>query len=161
MYTPGLWILFLYRLGRSLNHATKRRPILRIFRMAYNYFYFWVRLLVGIDIPLEARIDEGLYIGHFGGITVHPETVLGKNCNISHGVTIGEGGRFSSRGVPRIGDRVYIGPGAKIFGAIRIGNDVAIGANAVVADSVPDKSVVGGIPARILSDKGSQNFVIV
>ncbi len=120
-----------------------------------------LELFVGIHIPLEVEIGWGFYIGHAGGIVVHPDAVIGANCNISQGVTIGEGGRAEARGVPRIGDRVYIAPGAKVFGKITIGNDVAIGANAVVNKDVPDSAVVGGVPAKIISMKGSAGLIIL
>lgn len=129
--------------------------------MLYNYFYFIVSLITGIYIPIDTKIGEGLYIGHWGGIIINSDVVIGANCNLSQGVTIGEGGREGKRGVPVIGDRVYIGPGAKIFGNITIGNDVAIGANAVVIKSVPDNAVVGGVPAVVLNYNGSKDFVII
>ena len=90
---------------------------------------------------------------------MHPRAKIGKNCNISQGVTIGQSNRGKRAGVPVIGDSVFIGPGAKIFGAITIGNNVAIGANAVVTSDVPDNAVVAGIPARILSLLGSAGYV--
>lgn len=161
LYTPGLWVLFCYRLGRSLDYALGGNIICKPLLWLYGFLFFLLRMLTGIDIPLEARIGEGLYIGHYGGIVIHPDVRIGANCNLSHGVTIGEGGRPGERGVPVIGERAYIGPGAKIFGRIVIGNTVAIGANAVVNTSVPDGAVVGGVPARILSDAGSGDFVIV
>jgi serine O-acetyltransferase len=119
-----------------------------------------VEIATGISIPFTARIGPGLYIGHFGGIILSPETVLGENCNISQGVTIGQAGREGKQLTPIIGDRVYIGPGAKIFGGIKIGNDVAIGANAVVTKDLPDNAVAVGVPAKIVSYEGSKDFVI-
>ena len=86
--------------------------------------------------------------------------IIGKNFNISHEVTIGQHNRGKYKGTPIIGDNVYIGPGAKIFGNIRIGNNVAIGANAVVTKSIPDYSVAVGIPAKIVSSKGTTDFNI-
>jgi serine O-acetyltransferase len=160
LYTPGLWVLFGYRLGRSLRQ-TLNPAVFRPLLWLYEFFYFLLRLLTGIDVPLECEIGEGLYIGHYGGIIIHPGIHMGRNCNISHGVTIGEGGRGKDRGVPVIGDRVYVAPGAKVFGRITIGNDVAIGANAVVHASVPDGKVIGGIPARILNNCGSSDFVVI
>lgn len=161
VYTPGLWILFFYRLGRSLSELCERYAFLKPFEALYGLFYFLLCLFIGIDLPIETKVGEGLYIGHYGGIVIHPRAVIGKNCNLSHGVTIGEGGRGEKRGVPVIGDRVYIGPGAKAFGAITIGNDVAIGANAVVISSVSDGAVMGGVPARVLNYGGSGEFVVV
>jgi serine O-acetyltransferase len=74
-------------------------------------------------------------------------------------VTLGEANRGDRRGCPVLGDNVYIGPGAKIVGAVRIGNDVAIGANCVVTKDVPDHSVVVGIPGRVISQEGSAGYV--
>ena len=82
-----------------------------------------------------------------------------KNCNISQGVTIGIVNSGEKAGVPSIGDRVYIGPGAKIIGNIKIGNDVAIGANAVVVSDVPDGVTVGGIPAKAISQNNSSAYI--
>ncbi|MCD6287590.1 MAG: serine acetyltransferase [Candidatus Hydrogenedentes bacterium] len=161
VYTPGLWIMALYRLGNRLCRAADKNRLLKLVSIPYGFLYFLLGVVTGIYIPLETDIGPGLYIGHWGGIMVHPKTVIGENCNLSQGVTIGEGGRAGNRGVPRIGDRVYIAPGAKVFGDIVIGNDVAIGANAVVNKSVPDKAVVGGIPAAVISMDGSADFVIL
>jgi serine O-acetyltransferase len=112
----------------------------------------------GIDIQTH-NIGEGFYIGHFGTIIVHGLAVIGKHCNISHGVTIGMTNSGRNSGVPVIGDRVYIAPGAKIIGGINIGNDVAIGANAVVLKDVPNNAVVVGVPAKVLSYNGSQQYI--
>jgi serine O-acetyltransferase len=69
------------------------------------------------------------------------------------------GGRGENRGSPKLGDRVFVGPGACLFGSITIGNDVAIGANAVVTKDLPDNAVAVGVPAKIVSYKGSQDFI--
>jgi serine O-acetyltransferase len=113
----------------------------------------------GIWIPLETEIGEGFYIGHFGGIVVHENARIGNNCNISQGVTIGRANRGKRVGYPIIGERVYIGPGAKIIGNVRVGNDVAIGANCVVVADVPDHAVVVGVPGRVVSLNGSDGYV--
>ena len=114
---------------------------------------------MGISISSATRIGSGFYIGHFGGIVVNPESVIGKNCNISHGVTLGIANRGRNKGCPTLGDNVYIGPGAKIVGAVKIGNNVAIGANCVVTKDIPDGSVVVGIPGRVISNEGSTGYV--
>ena len=90
---------------------------------------------------------------------VNQGAIIGNNVNISQGVTIGMANRGEKAGVPVIGNEVYIGPGAKIIGAIKVGNNVAIGANAVVTHDVPDNAVVGGVPARIISMKGAEGYV--
>jgi serine O-acetyltransferase len=114
---------------------------------------------MGISIPPSTRIGSGFYIGHFGGIVVNHRAVIGRNCNISQGVTIGQANRGRNKGYPTLGDNVYIGPGAKIVGNVRVGNNVAIGANSVVTRDVPDDSVVAGVPARVLSQEGSAGYV--
>jgi serine O-acetyltransferase len=113
----------------------------------------------GISIPFTTRIGPGFYIGHFGGIVVSDGAEIGRNCNISQGVTIGASNRGQRAGAPVIGDNVYIGPGAKVIGGIRIGDDVAIGANAVVTHDVPSGSVVAGVPARVVSNEGSVGYI--
>jgi serine O-acetyltransferase len=113
----------------------------------------------GIDISRDARIGSGFYIGHFGGICVNQDAVIGDNCNISQGVTLGQANRGERAGCPVIGNNVYIAPGAKIIGRIRVGDGAAIGANAVVINDVAPHTTVGGIPARPISDSGSEGYV--
>ncbi len=113
----------------------------------------------GIEIYHTTEIGEGFYIGHFGGIVVNPLVKIGKNCNISHEVTLGLGITEDDRGVPTIGDSVFMGPGAKIFGDIDIGNNVAIGANSIVTKSFGDNITIAGVPAKIVSDRGSFDYI--
>ncbi|MBC7812390.1 MAG: hypothetical protein H7175_14635, partial [Burkholderiales bacterium] len=86
--------------------------------------------------------------------------IIGENCNVSHEVTMGVAGRGSSKGLPTIGNRVYIAPGTKIIGKVEVGDDVAIGANSVVTKSIPDCAVVGGAPAKVISYRGSFDFIL-
>ena len=85
--------------------------------------------------------------------------MIGDNVNISQGVTIGQTNRGKRKGVPVIGNGVYIGPGAKVIGKVTIGNNVAIGANAVVTEDVPDNACVAGVPAKIVSMNGAEGYV--
>ncbi len=94
-----------------------------------------------------------------GNIFINSETVIGRNCNISQGVTIGPTKRGSRRGSPIIGDNVFIGPGALVIGGIHIGNNVAIGGNAVVNKDIPDNAVVVGNPGVIVSFEGSKDYI--
>jgi serine O-acetyltransferase len=114
---------------------------------------------LGISIPAGTAIGSGFYIGHFGGIVVSQKARIGRNCNISQGVTIGRANRGRNKGYPVLGDNIYIGPGAVIAGSVRIGDNVAIGANCVVTMDIPDNSVVVGVPGRIISQEGSQGYV--
>ena len=90
---------------------------------------------------------------------INPKTIIGNNCNIQQGVTIGNMNRGKRKGSPMIGDNVLIGAGAKIIGNVKVGNNVAIGANAVVVDDIPDNAVVVGIPAKIVSYNGSKGYI--
>lgn len=127
-------------------------PIARLLLRHYGYKF-------GIDIPFTTRIGSGFYIGHFSGIFVNERCVIGRNCNISQGVTIGQANRGRRVGNPVIGDNVYIGPGAKIIGAVRIGDHAAIGANCVVTHDVPDHGVMAGVPGRVISHEGSEGYI--
>lgn len=113
----------------------------------------------GIHIHFMADIGSGFYIGHYSGMFLHPDCVIGKNCNISQGVTIGYSNSRTRPGCPTLGDNVYLGPGAKLFGRIRVGNNVAIGANCVVTRDIPDNSVVVGVPGRVIADTGSGHYI--
>lgn len=139
---------------------TKSNKILKY--SIYIFARFFLNRLIyklGISIPPDTKIGSGFYIGHFGGIVVNGRSIIGKNCNISQGVTLGQANRGPNKGYPTLGDNIYIGPGAKIVGAVKIGNNVAIGANCVVTKDIPDNSVVVGIPGKIISQKGSQGYV--
>jgi serine O-acetyltransferase len=116
-----------------------------------------IRSKWGIEISRSAEIGAGFYIGHYGGITISGFSKIGRNVNISQLVTIGVSGEGENRGAPTIGDNVYIAPGAKIFGKIHVGNNVKIGANAVVHEDIQDNAVVALDPGfRIVSFKGNR-----
>jgi serine O-acetyltransferase len=140
---------------------TRTNPLLRytVYPIA-RFMLYHLTYKLGIDIPPLTEIGSGFYIGHFGGIIIHEKSVIGKNCNISQGVTLGQANRGKNEGFPKLGSNIYIGPGAKIVGAVRIGNNVAIGANCVVTRNVPDDSVVVGIPGVVISRKGSTGYVM-
>ena len=104
-----------------------------------------------IQIPAATKIGEGFYIGHSGRIIINPKAVLGKNINISTGVTIGQENRGKRKGVPTIGDNCWIGTNAVIVGNITIGSDVLIAPLSFVNFDVPDHSIVVGNPAKIIS----------
>jgi len=157
LHDPGYKYTFFMRLCQYLaNTDTKlTKPAYILFRVILQHYTY----KYGISIDPNTNIGRGFYIGHFGSIVVNPKTVIGKNCNISQNVTIGQANRGKRMGCPIIGDNVYIGPGAKIIGAVHVGNNVAIGANCVVTNDVPDYSVVVGVPGRVISYKGSEGYV--
>lgn len=102
-----------------------------------------------IELSEQAQIGAGLYFGHAYGITINPNSKIGKNVNIHKGVTIGQENRGKRKGTPIIGDMVWIGVNATIVGAVTIGSDVLIAPNAYVNCDVPDHSIVVGNPCII------------
>jgi serine O-acetyltransferase len=114
----------------------------------------------GISIPRTTQIGSGLYIGHVGNIVVNAGSVIGKNCNLFHGVSLLEGGFGENLGSPTIGDNTFIGPGAKVIGRVGIGNNVLISANSVAVRDVPDNAVVMGSPARVISYGGAARNIL-
>lgn len=116
------------------------------------YYRFRLKQLsekTGIQIPTKAQIGKGFYVGHFGTIIINPDAIIGENVNVATGVTIGKTNRGNSKGVPKIGNSVWIGTNAVIVGNIKIGDDVLIAPNAYVNVDVPDHSIVIGNPAVI------------
>lgn len=113
----------------------------------------------GVWIPPPTRIGSGLFLEHLSDIFINSRAVIGKNCNIGNSVTIGQSNRGARKGCPRIGDNVFIGPGAKIIGAVTVGDHVAIGANCVVVRDVPDNAVIAAQPGQVISHRGSSGYV--
>ena len=150
---PGLKFMSIFRL---VQHYQKRN------RFLFYFFFLWLRRLkvkYGFDISYRTQIGKGLYIGHFGNIVIHGDSVIGENCNISQGITIGVSNYGEKKGVPTIGNQVFIGPNAGVFGNITIGNKVTIGANVVVTESIADGKTI--LPATaIVLDKDLSPYYI-
>jgi len=160
----------LYRYGKKTTKFQLLKTYLSVpsfnyivwFRITQKYNNIFTKYLLkrkmikfGIEIHPETKINNGFYIGHWGGIVINSKVMIGNNCNISQGVTIGS----TKKGVPIINNNVYIGPGAKIFGNVTIGSNVSIGANAVVTKDIPDNGVAVGIPATVISYNGSKDYI--
>lgn len=105
----------------------------------------------GISIP-PGTCDRGLSVAHTGSIVVNDRARIGSFCRIHSSTNIG----VHAGGVPRLGSRVYIAPGAVLFGAITVGDDALVGANAVVDKDVPPDVTVAGAPARVIAGSGSR-----
>ncbi|WP_396157174.1 serine O-acetyltransferase [Flavobacterium sp.] len=150
---PGLKFMTIFRLTQ---HYRRKN------RLLFYFFFWWLRRLkvkYGFDISYRTKIGKGFYIGHFGNIVIHGDAIIGENCNISQGITIGVSNYGSKIGVPQIGNEVFIGPNAGIFGNITIGNRVTIGANSVVTDSILDGKTV--LPAAAITiDKDLSEYYI-
>jgi serine O-acetyltransferase len=145
----GYWALLVYRFGHA-RYRIKNKILRAPWTIAAAVLGKLVEIVCGITIGSSARIGRRLCIEHHGCIVIHGASVIGDDCLIRHGVTIGNSGYDDLFGAPTIGNRVQIGAGAKILGRIHIGDGVIIGANAVVVRDVADDSVVGGVPARQL-----------
>ncbi|WP_298952468.1 serine O-acetyltransferase [uncultured Nonlabens sp.] len=156
----GLWALFHYRFFNKI--YTSRLPkILKWPLLSIGVLKLkGIEVLTGITIPYSATIGEGFYIGHHSGIIINANVVIGKNCNISQGVTIGVSGRRDKRGTPVIGDQVYIGANATVAGKIKIGDKAVIGANSLVVKDVVAGTTVVGVPAIKISDNNSADYIL-
>lgn len=139
-----------YRFGQYAKDLRSRHPLAGT--VAVVVHWLWNRWLTHVDhadISHDARIGPGMLLTHRHGILI--EGVIGKNCVIHHNVTIGQRGAAGDRGVPRIGDNVWIGPGAVISGAITIGDGVTISAGTVLSKDVPARCLVAGNPGRVVA----------
>ena len=132
-------------------------PIKKIYRII---LYMYTKKY-GLEISPNAKIGEGLYLGHPYNITVNGDCKIGRNVNLHKGVTIGRENRGVREGCPTIGNNVYVGINAIIVGKIHIGNDVMICPNAFVNFDVPDHSIVMGNPGIIhRKDNATDKYVI-
>jgi serine O-acetyltransferase len=126
--------------------------ILLILRIRYNR----LSLRLGFSIPLNV-FGPGLSIAHYGTIVVSAYARVGKNCRLHPSTCIGASGGINA---PVIGDNVYIGPGAKIYGKIKLGNNIAVGANAAVGDSFEEDNIlIGGVPAKKIGMVDISNLI--
>lgn len=158
-FTQGFWAVVVYRVFHFAYYSIEI-PFVRQLLLALCYIaQKIIEITTGIYLPGRCHIGAGLHISHFGPIILNTTCILGENCNISQGITIGIKQSGSNKGVPKIGNRVYIGPNAIVIGGIEIGDDAAIGAGAIVTKSVPPRGVVVGNPARLISQKGSFDYV--
>ena len=156
---PVTWAIGIYRFGNWILNNCKMPIIKHILFIIYFTLKRITEILTGIEIAQNAQIGRGLFIGHLGGIIIGHNSKIGIYSSFHEGVTIGGAGRRENHGSPIIGDLAYFGAGAKIIGKIRLGNNVIIGANAVVVKNTPDNAVVVGIPAEVINFKGSIDFI--
>ncbi|MWB94528.1 serine acetyltransferase [Flavobacterium sp. GA093] len=158
-FTQGFWATFQYRIANFV-YINIKLPILR--HIILFVLLLWkktIEICTGISIAASVKIGHSFYIGHFGGIIINSNVEIGDNCNISQGVTIGISGIDDKRGTPVLGNNVYIGANAVIAGKISIGNNVLVGACSMVKSSFLDNSVVLGVPAILISEKGSKGYI--
>ncbi|MGB8492030.1 MAG: serine acetyltransferase [Bacteroidales bacterium] len=138
---PGFRYTFFLRKITRHNKYTLKGIFYRLLRRLFAYKEY--------QISAQAEIGEGFYLYHRGTVFIGPVRI-GKNCCVSHNVTIGRAYKNGQIGRPVIGDNVWIGPGAVVVGKINIGNNVFIAPNSVVNFDVPDNAMVAGYPARFI-----------
>jgi len=141
---------------RKASYYGKKHPLGILYRIRLQS----LSLKTGIQIPTDTQIGKGLLIAHFGTIIINPAVKMGDNINIAPNVVIGKANRGDKKGVPTIGNRVWIGTGAVIVGKITIGDDVLIAPNAYVNMDVPAHSIVVGNPAVIHArENATQDYI--
>lgn len=150
---PNLHFVYVLRMAQKC----KQKPLLHIFwRIVLRHY----QIKYGFQIYPETQIGEGFYLGHWGSLVINPNTIIGKNCNIAQGVTIGQQNRGKNEGSPVIGNEVWIGANAVIVGAVTIGNNVLIVPNSYVNFDVPSNSVVLGNPAKIIpTENATEGYI--
>ena len=146
---PGFRAVAVHRFGvwrMSIEPKILRAPLSILYRMLFRK----VRNTYGIELPYSTKLGRRVIIEHQSCIVIHGDAVIGDDCIIRQGVTIGN--RYLDRPLeaPKLGNKVNIGAGAKLFGKIEIGDGVNVGANAVVLKDVPANKTVVGIPAKII-----------
>ena len=131
------------------------------YRIAHKLYlsghYFWARYVsqrgvrkTGIEIHPGAQIGEGFFIDHGTGVIIGETTIIGDNCTLYQGVTLGGTGKEHGKRHPTLGNNVMVGAGAKVLGSCKIGDNVKIGAGSVVLQEVPAGSTVVGVPGRVV-----------
>lgn len=160
LFNQGFIFTVIFRINSALYVLFKNIPIIN--KIVGLHSLVWLKIsqiISGLSLPVGLPIGPGLLISHSGTIIINTQCKIGENVNLAPDTIIGFGIKNFVEGYPTIGNRVFIGPGAKIFGPITIGDDVMIGANAVVNSDVPDNAVVVGVPAKIVSYKGSSQYI--
>ena len=145
------WEVFLYPSFKAV----------MMYRTAHKWYvnghYFWARWLsqkavrkTGIEIHPGAKIGKGLFIDHGSGVIIGETTIIGDNCTLYQGVTLGGTGKEQGKRHPTLGNNVMVSAGAKVLGSFTIGDNCKIGAGSVVLEEVPPNCTVVGIPGRVV-----------
>jgi serine O-acetyltransferase len=146
---PGLHAISLHRLSHRL--WQRCWPLTRLLARLLSQLGRW---LTGIEIHPGARIGQGVFIDHGMGVVIGETAVVGNNCLLYQGVTLGGTGKAHGKRHPTLADNVVVGAGAKVLGAIQVGANTRIGAGSVVLRDVEADSTVVGIPGRVIHQSG-------
>ena len=144
---PMYSVIYTYRIGTFLYNY--RRILFPLYLM-FCFIHRWNVYKTGIQLEFGTKIGYGLTFAHMGAIIINPQACIGENCLIYQGVTIGSQRGGQKSGAPKIGNNCILSSGSKIIGGVTIGDNVVIGANAVVTKDIPSGSVAVGIPARVI-----------
>ena len=161
---PAVWCIFWYRLGRWIYAPRSWSWVLFPLKAFHIIGSIWIEAFLQMRLNVKARIGPGLLIAHCGGITLHPDVVIGRNCDLAHHVTLGTRG-VGHHGVPKLGDNVYVGTNAVVVGPIMIGHGARIAANSLVNRDVPPGATVMGVPAIVVkrassSEQGRSSLLV-
>ena len=150
---PGFHARQLHRLAHVLHTRGLRLPARLISHLG--------RALTGIEIHPRAQIGEKFFIDHGMGVVIGETTVIGDNCHLYQGVTLGGTSTKRAKRHPTLGNGVVVGAGAKIIGAVNIGDYAKIGAGSVVVTNVPPNATVVGVPGHIVAyaDPGNETIL--
>ena len=147
----GAEVFFLYS---GLHAVIYHRIAHWFFKHDMKFIARWVsqhaRHKTGIEIHPGATIGKGLLIDHGMGVVIGETAVVGDNCTIYQGVTLGGTGKHTGKRHPTIGNNVMVGSGAKVLGPFTVGDNAKIAAGTVVLDTVPENATAVGVPARII-----------
>ncbi|SHJ87395.1 serine O-acetyltransferase [Tessaracoccus bendigoensis DSM 12906] len=150
LFNSEFHCVVVYRLGRYARLLREHRPAAGlVLTFAHRVINRFVTHLDHVDISPQADIGPGLLLMHRHGVLIGP-VIVGRNCVIHQNVTIGQRVAGGDRGLPTIGDNVWIGPAAVITGSVNIGDGVTISAGSVLSKDVPDRCLVAGNPARVI-----------
>lgn len=144
----GLHAILAYRVANKLYKKEK-------FTMA-RLISQTARFLTGVEIHPGATIGKGLFIDHGSGVVIGETTIIGDNCTLYQGVTLGGTGKDSGKRHPTLGNNVMVGAGAKVLGNFTVGDNSKIAAGAVVLGPVPEYSTAVGIPAHVVRRNGKK-----
>jgi serine O-acetyltransferase len=155
----GSWAMAVYRLGRQLK-TVPPHPLAAPFLWAlYAVAEVLLGVFTSISIDPDAQIEPGFYVGHFVSLRIGPGVRIGRNCSVGQMCTLEGTGPDPAANAPVLGERVWVGSGARVIGPMRIADGAAICANSVVVEDVPENGVVLGIPGAIVSRRGSRDFI--
>lgn len=158
-FTQGFWASVQYRVAHYCYNKITLQPFRFFFKGILFLWQKLIELTTGISIPASAKIGHSFYIGHFGGIIFNKDAIVGDNCNVAQNVTIGVSGLGENRGIPIIGNNVYIAANSVIAGKIVIEDNVLIGACSLVTSDVKAGITVVGVPAVEVSQNGSKGYI--